>query len=571
MTLKRHHLHLSSLGLFFLVLGVGLWSSSQARPSAAQSGSACSAFSGSLSGYAWSSNIGWIGFEGWEGSDLSGARLNSDCSFSGFGWNPNIGWIDFNPVGPFTDGSGTALSAPTHGVRLSPLTGNDWKLTGWARACSPFAGHCIGALDTNTERGGWDGWISFSGTAVNVATYGVTFDSGTSEFDSFAWGGLVTGWISFCPENNDDEPGEDKGCVTIDQLQVSCEATPNPAPLSSGSVSVAWDADAAGGQTPYTYIWTGDDGLTGGGATNNHMYNSVGTKFANVQVTDSTSGTAKTGNASCSVEVVNPSAKVLTVIPTGTGSGNIKPEPVTGAIDCHYGEPGATDCEETYSSGSPTIVLLATPNPSLPIGPNPDPSDDGSTFVGDADWVGCDNVSGNNCTVSLSSSKTVIAYFHDNITGNDPDICMSNDPNSGSCLPISPIPVIKIGQQTDGVRTSSSRVYIKNSVIPGQEAQETIVVLKTLRDKDNNMLDLSLLTCNMGDDNPQPCGDGVASYVLPAVSNASFPFSITVDDLSAPLLTKSPFTITFEILGVGGATDQETVEFRYQPTGLEPR
>lgn len=562
--LKRHHLHLSSLGLFFLVLGVGLWYSLPARPSEAQSGSACSAFSGSLSGYAWSSNIGWIGFEGWEGSDLSGARLNSDCSFSGFGWNPNIGWIDFNPVAsdwPADPGN----PADLHGVRVENVATG--ALSGWARACSPFAGHCVGALDTNTERGGWDGWISFSGTATDVGNtpYGVTFDSSTSKFAGHAWGGLVTGWVGFPSIAANGNPV----VVTIDQLQVSCEATPNPAPLSSGSVSVAWEADAAGGQTPYTYSWSGDDGLTGAIATINHSYDSVGAKFANVQVTDSTVGTAKTGNASCSVEVVNPSTKVLTVIPTGTGAGNIKPEPVTGVIDCHYGEPGITDCEETYS-GSPTIVLHATPNPSLPIGPNPDSSDDGSTFVGSLDWVGCDSVLGNgDCEVAVDSTKTVIAYFHDNIIGNDPDICVTDDPDDSVC-PITP-QIIKIGQQTDGVRTSSSRVYIKNNVTP---AQKTIVVLKTLQDKDNQPLsveNLSALTCNMGDDNPRPCGDGVASYVLPAVSDASFPFSITVDDLSAPLLTKSPFTITFEILGVAGGTDEETVEFRYQPTGLEPR
>src|SRR3989344_3148167 len=78
-----------------------------------------------LSGFAWSSNIGWIQMNGgWRDPvTLSGT------SIVGYTWSSNVGWISFN------GNTGTPLSG-TAGASLSENSGD---VTGWARACSVFA------------------------------------------------------------------------------------------------------------------------------------------------------------------------------------------------------------------------------------------------------------------------------------------------------------------------------------------------------------------------------------------------------------------------------------------------
>jgi len=141
-----------------------------------------------LTGFAWSSNIGWIQMDG----HTDPVVVNSDNkSLSGFAWSSNTGWIKFNPDGPFPTvaGDGTTASVAT---LVAPTTGTVHKLVGWARACSVFQSGCSGALKTDT--GGWDGWISLIGN-----NYGVKFDNnGTNtNFAGFAWGADVLGWIDF--------------------------------------------------------------------------------------------------------------------------------------------------------------------------------------------------------------------------------------------------------------------------------------------------------------------------------------------------------------------------------------
>ena len=109
-----------------------------------------------ITGYAWSSNIGWTSFSG------SGYGVFEDTitrALSGYAWSSNIGWISFSA----SDGS---HPAPT----VDFITG---QISGYARACSAFADKnaCSGALDGNT--GGWDGWISLSGTANDGSPYAV--------------------------------------------------------------------------------------------------------------------------------------------------------------------------------------------------------------------------------------------------------------------------------------------------------------------------------------------------------------------------------------------------------------
>lgn len=134
----------------------------------------------SLTGYAWSSAIGWISFSGLaEDSSPYGVSENKTSgALSGYAWSPTVGWITFNA----SDGTHTAPQA-------NLATGN---VTGWARACAAFsnATACSGVL-----AGTWDGWISLSGVAGDSTPYGIT-QSPTCEWAGYAWGDDIISWVS---------------------------------------------------------------------------------------------------------------------------------------------------------------------------------------------------------------------------------------------------------------------------------------------------------------------------------------------------------------------------------------
>jgi hypothetical protein len=159
------------------------------------------ATAGDISGYAWSSNIGWISFRG----ATYGVNINQSTGLlSGYAWSSNIGWISFN---------NTQLTGCPTGLCQAKLTGNNFS--GWARVLS-------------ANGNGWDGWISLSGS-----TYGLTL-SGTT-ISGYAWGGEVVGWIkaktltitplvSTCADGIDND-----GDGRVDNYDVDCGLiTPPP-------------------------------------------------------------------------------------------------------------------------------------------------------------------------------------------------------------------------------------------------------------------------------------------------------------------------------------------------------
>ena len=149
-----------------------------------------------LEGFAWVSTVGCIsvncvndGLNGCGTSDYK-VQIEMDGSLSGYAWSPNVGWIQFGGLSGFPSGSGTvSQNATANG------THPDLDLVGWARICSGAAdvANCSGAANSNA--GGWDGWVSLSGTDYDVA-----FVNSEATADSFAWGGPNTmGWIDFSP------------------------------------------------------------------------------------------------------------------------------------------------------------------------------------------------------------------------------------------------------------------------------------------------------------------------------------------------------------------------------------
>jgi hypothetical protein len=116
------------------------------------------------SGYAWSTNAGWIDFA----PPYGGVIVYAD-HLEGYAWGENVGWIR---LGTHTGGGShhyNNTSAEDYGVNRDPSTG-------------VLSGHAWG---TNI------GWIDFA-----PALGGVVIDPDDGTFDGYAWGENV-GWIHF--------------------------------------------------------------------------------------------------------------------------------------------------------------------------------------------------------------------------------------------------------------------------------------------------------------------------------------------------------------------------------------
>ncbi|MHA1483339.1 MAG: PKD domain-containing protein, partial [Candidatus Heimdallarchaeaceae archaeon] len=157
-----------------------------------------------LSGFAWSENIGWISFNSTsDGSSQDyGVTFNSSSGvLTGNAWSENIGWISFNngevstpPFDPYKADSFVAISSTSTGA-----------FTGWSRALTACLddkwniNKCTSS-DAGDQAGGWDGWISLSGSDP---AYGVTRNLEDNTVSGYAWGGDVIGWISFSGSDPD--------------------------------------------------------------------------------------------------------------------------------------------------------------------------------------------------------------------------------------------------------------------------------------------------------------------------------------------------------------------------------
>ncbi len=189
-----------------------------------------------LSGYAWSENIGWISFNctdtGTCATSPYGVTVSATGALSGYAWSENIGWVSFNASDVTSCPSGTC--PPT----FDKVTGN---VTGWARAIAP-----MGANASNA--GGWDGFVSLSGS-----NYGITV-SGCA-WGGWAWGSDVVGWISF--------GGNGGGTVT--GTGNACKGNPptltfgaNPTSVYAGATStLTWTVTGTADSCWASGAWTG--------------------------------------------------------------------------------------------------------------------------------------------------------------------------------------------------------------------------------------------------------------------------------------------------------------------------
>ncbi len=138
-----------------------------------------------MSGWAWSSTIGWISFNNsTSGATIDyGVHIGTDGVLVGWAWSSNIGWIQF-------DSTLAGPEAPTYSARvdrdgtLSGCGGVSGRICGWARALA--------------HGDGWDGWILLGPIATSPEN-GVRLvqEGAGSVVRGYTWGDDVVGWVSF--------------------------------------------------------------------------------------------------------------------------------------------------------------------------------------------------------------------------------------------------------------------------------------------------------------------------------------------------------------------------------------
>lgn len=169
-------------------------------PETAQASVTDFATNGTMHGYAWSGDIGWISLNCAEGSATGGSVcatsnygvILTSGGLSGYAWSSGLGWISFVSAEVFACAS--SGTAPV----MNPSTG---AISGFARVRSPMAG----------GSGSWDGCISLRGTSTVGSSYGVTYSTTTPPpvvgspgivlpghgLTGYGWGALNLGWVDF--------------------------------------------------------------------------------------------------------------------------------------------------------------------------------------------------------------------------------------------------------------------------------------------------------------------------------------------------------------------------------------
>jgi 6-phosphogluconolactonase (cycloisomerase 2 family) len=258
-----------------------------------------------------------------------------------------------------------ALTVRTSGLGKGTVTGEDISCTSGSTAgcttavpnTSPATAVTLTAapLDAASIFTGWSGCTSVSGALCTVSMTGAR--TVTATFAPSAWTLTVrtagTGKGTVTAEGISCTSGSAAGCTT---------AVPNTSPATVVTLTAA-PLDAS-------YILTGWSGCaTVSGAT----------------CTVSMTG-AKTVTAT-----FQPAAWTLTARTAGTGRGTITGD----GISCTTGSTDGCSTQVPNTSPATAVTLTAAP--------------DGVSKL--ASWSGCTTVSGDTCTVAMSSARTVTATF----------------------------------------------------------------------------------------------------------------------------------------------------------------
>ena len=197
-----------------------------------------------LSGWSWSSTIGWV--------DLSKVSLTPSGELNGYGWSSNIGWIKF---GGFNVSDFPSTDAAAGVAAVNATIAPNGAVSGWARAC---AGAVPGDCSSPVSRtDGWDGWIALAGTkfpSVAGGASGLWLNKSVSPMTlkGHAWGGVNVGWLRF------------DALATMVGFTATCSG------LADASGNVIYSSTASGGSgSGFRFKWDSDAWTLGAIFTSN--------------------------------------------------------------------------------------------------------------------------------------------------------------------------------------------------------------------------------------------------------------------------------------------------------------
>jgi hypothetical protein len=189
-----------------------------------------------LTGWAWSSNVGWISFNSSNAGSGGGnykVCVSPTGDMGGYAWSSNVGWVSFE---------GADVSSCPSGVqaRVNLTSGSSrGTVSGWARV-----------LSGKGRTDGWDGCIKLAGTdhpsVPGDASKGVSMNPSNGAFAGYAWGSNVIGWVQF-----DTIPGNTVRCTTncggtpVTPITASCTFT-SPQTIPSGQTDITLTPTVSG-------------------------------------------------------------------------------------------------------------------------------------------------------------------------------------------------------------------------------------------------------------------------------------------------------------------------------------
>lgn len=223
-----------------------------------------------------------------------------------------------------------ATGGATSGTKtVFPTTNTTYTLT-----CSnnaPASGSGVWEKNSSSV---WDGWCSPGATQPSSAvipqgtctaangfpgghpTVGVacTAPNSCSEYIAVNCGNVVEKeyYCSTPSSLQTSDPSSATVAISATPLSTSCSVSPSTV---STNQNVTWTALASGGIAPYTYAWSGTDGLTGTSAGVVKSYSTIGIKTGSVTVTDTSASYAWVKTGTSVRQGLNPNCSDYSQVP----------------------------------------------------------------------------------------------------------------------------------------------------------------------------------------------------------------------------------------------------------------
>lgn len=226
-----------------------------------------------LSGWAWSSQIGWLSFNCINTNNCATSDYRVEMNpttgiLNGWAWSPVVGWVEFNAAGPYPENPQTCTTIDV----------NTGVASGWARSLSYQNAQIIGferqqrqqdfAVNENNagqaaiNSGGFESLINFFKNIFNqnfnlinpdkifAQTAGIgdgwlkitNAQRKNDELIGWAWGGEPIGWLSFNCLNSPSGCGQSN--YKVKMPSPSCSFTSDKKNVSpTESVTLTWACD----------------------------------------------------------------------------------------------------------------------------------------------------------------------------------------------------------------------------------------------------------------------------------------------------------------------------------------